>query len=217
MNISIKSLVNIDNTIINKYVKDYIYPWEVIRNLSLLIQEILSDKLALEGFNQISKDIWIGNDVYIEKTALIMGPAIIGHNSQVRHSAFIRENVIIGNNCVVGNSTELKNSVLFNFAQAPHFNYVGDSIMGYAAHIGAGVILSNFKSDGSLINCGDIPTGLNKFGSVLGDHAEIGCNSVLFPGTVVGKNSIVYPLCRVRGRVAENVIYKDDNNIVARR
>lgn len=217
MNISIKSLVNIDNTIINKYVKDYIYPWEVIRNLSLLIQEILSDKLALEGFNQISKDIWIGNDVYIEKTALIMGPAIIGHNSQVRHSAFIRENVIIGNNCVVGNSTELKNSVLFNFAQAPHFNYVGDSIMGYAAHIGAGVILSNFKSDGSLINCGDIPTGLNKFGSVLGDHAEIGCNSVLFPGTVVGKNSIVYPLCRVRGRVAENVIYKDDNNIVAKR
>ncbi len=217
MNISINSLVNIDNTIINKYVKDYIYPWEVIKNLSLLIQEILSDKLTLEGFNQISKDIWIGNDVYIEKTALIIGPAIIGHNSQIRHSVFIRENVIIGNHCVVGNSTELKNSVLFNFSQAPHFNYVGDSIMGYAAHIGAGVILSNFKSDGSLINCCDIPTGLNKFGSVLGDHAEIGCNSVLFPGTIVGKNSIVYPLCRVRGSVAENVIYKDDNNIVARR
>ena len=191
-------------------------PWEVLPKINAFILEYA--KTLPDDFEMIGEFIWVGKGTTIEKSALIKGPAIIGYNCEIRHSAYIRGNVIIGNNVVVGNSTEIKNAILFNRVQVPHFNYVSDSILGFKAHLGAGVITSNLKSDNTLVkvkyDSNVIETGLRKFGAILGDSAEIGCNSVLNPGTIIGKNSIVYPLCSVRGVIPENSIMKNNTDIV---
>ena len=186
------------------------YPHEILP----LIKEYILKKGPTLGsdYTMIKENVWVGTGTEIAETAFIKGPAIIGHNVEIRQSAFIRGNAVIGDNCVIGNSTEIKNSFLFNKVQTPHFNYVGDSVLGFHAHIGAGVILSNVRSiPGNVkIHCGEetIETGLRKFSAILGDNAEIGCNSVLNPGTVIGRNSVVYPLSNVRGVIPENSIYK---------
>lgn len=195
------------------------YPWEALKEIKSFLLEFAK---GLPGdFERIDEFVWVGSGTKIEKTAMIKGPAIIGHDCEIRHCAFIRENVIIGNECVIGNSTELKNSLLFNKVQVPHYNYVGDSILGYKAHLGAGVICSNLKSDGTAVrltyNGGCIETGLRKFGAVVGDNVEVGCNSVLNPGTVIGRNSRIYPLTPVRGFIPENHILKNNNVLVSRK
>lgn len=194
-------------------------PWEVLTKINAFILEYA--KTLPSDYEEIEPLVWVAKGTRIEKSALIKGPAIIGYNCEIRHCAYIRGNVIIGNNVVVGNSTELKNAILFNGVQVPHFNYVSDSVLGYKAHIGAGVITSNLKSDGTLvkvkIGSNVIETGLRKFGAILGDFAEVGCNTVLNPGTILGRNSLVYPLCSVRGFVPENSIMKSDGDIVLKR
>ncbi|HOA55067.1 MAG: hypothetical protein WAP56_00360 [Acetivibrionales bacterium] len=194
------------------------YPWEILPEIKTFLLEFA--KTLPADFEQISECVWVGKGTTIEKTVTIKGPAIIGYNCEIRHCAFIREYVIIGNECIIGNSTELKNSLLFNEVQVPHFNYVGDSILGYKAHLGAGVICSNLKSNSSKVKVTNgtevIRTDLRKFGAVLGDNAEVGCNSVLNPGTVIGKNSIVYPLTSVRGFVPSNHILKNNGVMVIR-
>ena len=192
------------------------YPHEILP----LIKEYILKKGPTLGadYTMIKENVWVGTGTEIAETAFIKGPAIIGHNVEVRQSAFIRGNAVIGDNCVIGNSTEIKNSFLFNKVQTPHFNYVGDSVLGFHAHIGAGVILSNVRSiPGNVeIHCeGEtIETGLRKFSAILGDNAEIGCNSVLNPGTVIGRNSVVYPLSNVRGVIPEDSIFKGNGVIV---
>lgn len=192
------------------------YPWEVLSKIKTFIFEYINT--LPDDFENIGDDIWVGKGTTIEKSALIKGPAVIGYNCEIRHSAYIRGNVIIGNNVVVGNSTEVKNAILFNRVQIPHFNYVSDSVLGYKAHLGAGVITSNLKSDGTLVKVkfgsSTMETGLRKFGAIIGDFAEVGCNAVLNPGTILGKNSIVYPLCSVRGVIPENSIMKSASDIV---
>ena len=192
------------------------YPHEI---LPLIKEYILKKGPALgSDYKMIKENVWVGTGTEIAETAFIKGPAIIGRNVEIRQSAFIRGNAVIGDNSVIGNSTEIKNSFLFNKVQTPHFNYVGDSVLGFHAHIGAGVILSNVRSiPGNVkIHCegGTIETGLRKFSAILGDNAEIGCNSVLNPGTVIGRNSVVYPLSNVRGVIPENSIYKG-NGVIA--
>lgn len=194
------------------------YPWEALPKIKTFLPEFA--KTLPADFEQISENVWVGKGTTIEKTVTIKGPAIIGYNCELRHCAYIRENVIIGNECVIGNSTELKNALLFNKVQVPHFNYVGDSILGCKAHTGAGVICSNLKSYGTQVKVTDgtrsIETGLRKFGAIIGDNSEIGCNSVLNPGTVIGKNCIVYPLTCVRGYVPSNHVLKNNGVMVIR-
>lgn len=194
-------------------------PWEVLTKINTFIMEYA--KNLPSDFERIGENVWVGKGTTIAKSALINGPAIIGYNCEIRHSAYIRGNVIIGNDVVVGNSTEVKNSILFNKVQVPHFNYVSDSVLGFKSHLGAGVITSNLKSDGTLVKikyeANIIETGLRKFGAIIGDFAEVGCNSVLNPGTILGKNSIVYPLCSVRGVIPENSIMKNNSEIVVRK
>ena len=210
MNISVDALFDL-TSFEPKAVFDGIkYPWEALTKLKTFI---LAYAQQLPGdYERVSENVWIGEGTEIEKTVKIKGPAIIGRGCEIRQSAYIRENVLIGDNVVVGNSTEVKNAILLNGAQAPHFNYVGDSILGNKAHIGAGVILSNLKSTGGLVKVRygteSLETGLRKLGAILGDFAEVGCNSVLNPGTIVGKHSIVYPLSSVIGYIPENSIYK---------
>jgi NDP-sugar pyrophosphorylase family protein len=195
------------------------HPWEVLTRINTFILEYA--KTLPNDFERIEEFIWVGKGTTIEKSVLIKGPAIIGYNCEIRHSAYIRENVIIGNDVVVGNSTEIKNSILFNKVQVPHYNYVSDSILGYKSHLGAGVITSNLKSNGTLVKVkygtDIIETGLRKFGAILGDSSEVGCNTVLNPGTILGKGSIVYPLCSVRGYIPENSILKNNGEIVERK
>jgi NDP-sugar pyrophosphorylase family protein len=195
------------------------YPWDALSLIKTFLID-WSGRLP-DDYERIGEFVWVGKGTVIEKSALIKGPAIIGRDCEIRHSAFIRENVLIGDRVVIGNSTEVKNSILMTKAQAPHFNYVGDSILGYKAHIGAGVILSNLKNTGGTVRVkyrdASIETGLRKFGAILGDNVEIGCNSVLNPGTVVGKNSIVYPLSSVRGYIPENSIFKSDGTVAAKK
>ncbi len=192
------------------------YPHEI---LPLIKDYILKKGPALgSDYKMIKENVWVGAGTEIAETAFIKGPAIIGRNVEIRQSAFIRGNAVIGDGSVIGNSTEIKNSFLFNKVQTPHFNYVGDSVLGFHAHIGAGVILSNVRSiPGNVkIHCGTetIETGLRKFSAILGDNAEVGCNSVLNPGTVIGRNSVVYPLSNVRGVIPENSIYKGSGAVV---
>ena len=193
------------------------YPWEALPKISEFIIE-LGSKLDKTIYELKGENIWIAKSANIYPTAFIKGPAIIGENAEVRHCAFIRGNAIVGNNTVVGNSTELKNVILFNNVQVPHYNYVGDSILGYKAHMGAGSITSNVKSDKKLVIVKDdnekIETGLKKFGAMIGDNVEVGCGSVLNPGSVIGKNTNIYPLSSVRGVVPANSIYKNKNEIV---
>ncbi|MBQ6550131.1 MAG: UDP-N-acetylglucosamine pyrophosphorylase [Lachnospiraceae bacterium] len=192
------------------------YPWEALSGIKSLILAI-GETLPADEFDHPKEDVWIAKDANVFPSAYIAGPCIIGHGTEVRHCAFIRGSALVGENCVVGNSTELKNVILFDNVQVPHYNYVGDSILGYKSHMGAGSITSNVKSDKKLVvvhnGTENIETGLKKFGAMVGDFVEVGCGSVLNPGTVIGRNSNVYPLSSVRGVVPENSIYKGTGNI----
>ena len=213
--ITIKSLYNLDETMAKALLEKYIYPWEALKEIKSFILE-LGETLPEAEYNR-NGDIWIHKTAKVAPTASINGPVIIGENAEIRHCAYIRGSAIIGNDAVVGNSTELKNSILFNKVQVPHYNYVGDSILGYKAHMGAGSITSNIKSDRSpVVVCLDqerVNTELIKMGAMIGDLVEVGCNSVLNPGTVVGKESNIYPLSMVRGFVPANSIYKKQGEI----
>ncbi len=217
MKITINDLYNLDETIAKKLFEGATYPWEVLPKIKEFIIE-LGKTLDKDEYEEISENVWVAKTAKVAPTAFIAGPAIIGKNAEVRHCAFIRGSAIVGENSVVGNSTELKNVVLFNNVQVPHYNYVGDSILGYKSHMGAGSITSNVKSDKKLVivKNGDekIETGLKKFGAMIGDNVEVGCGSVLNPGTVVGRNTNIYPLSSVRGTIAENSIYKNQGEIV---
>lgn len=216
----ISNLYNLEETIAGKLFEGATYPWEVLPKISTFIVE-LGNQLSSEEYEKRGENVWVAKSAKVAPTAYINGPAIIGKESEIRHCAFIRGNAIVGEGAVVGNSTELKNVVLFNKVQVPHYNYVGDSILGYWAHMGAGSITSNVKSDKTLVVVKDgedqIPTGLKKFGAMLGDCVEVGCNSVLNPGTVVGRNAQIYPTSCVRGVIRANSIYKKQGEIVEKR
>ena len=216
-NIEISNLYNLEETIAVKIFEGVIYPWEVLPKISNFILQ-LGKTLDKEKFEEIAENVWVAKSATIAPTAFIKGPVIIDENAEIRHCAFIRGNAIIGKNSVVGNSTELKNVILFNNVQVPHYNYVGDSILGYKSHMGAGSITSNVKSDKKLVIVKDgeklYETGLKKFGAMIGDNVEVGCGSILNPGSVIGRNTNIYPLSSVRGVVAKNSIYKNQNEIV---
>ena len=215
--ITVVELYNLEETIGSKLLEGVTYPWEALPLIGNYIKE-LGKTLDEKEYEKIGEDIWAAKSAKIAPTASLNGPLIVGKEAQIRHCAFIRGNAIIGEGAVVGNSTELKNVILFNKVQVPHYNYVGDSILGYKAHMGAGSITSNVKSDKTFVvvkNHGkEIPTGLKKFGAMLGDGVEVGCNSVLNPGTVIGKGSHIYPLSSVRGVVPGESIYKKQGEIV---
>lgn len=217
--LKIENLFDLEQTIAKDIFTGCVFPYEVLPKISTFIKE-LGVTLDKEEYEQVEETIWIAKSAKVAKTACINGPAIIGKNAQVRHCAFIRGNAIIGENAVVGNSTELKNVILFNKVQVPHYNYIGDSILGYCSHMGAGSITSNVKSDKTLVtiayNGKRIETKLKKMGAILGDHVEVGCNSVLNPGTIIGKNSNIYPLSMVRGFIPMNSIYKNVREIVSK-
>lgn len=214
---TIEKLLDLNETIASELFEGRTYPWEVLPEIKDFILK-LGKTLDPEEYEYKEGDIWIAKSAKIAPTACINGPAIIGKDTEVRHCAFIRGNAIVGEGCVVGNSTELKNVVIFNCVQVPHYNYVGDAVLGYKSHMGAGSICSNVKSDKQLVVVKDgeekIETGLKKFGAMLGDHVEVGGGSVLNPGTVIGRNSNIYPLSSVRGCVPSDSIYKNKNEVV---
>ena len=211
--INTSKLLDLDHSIAKDYFLGFEMPWQILTSLKEVILN-LQQKLDKEEFDEVSHQVFIHKSVKIAPNAYIGGPAIIGKNTEIRQSAFIRGVALIGENCVIGNSTEIKNSVLFDNVEVPHFNYVGDSILGYSSHMGAGAICSNVKSDKSnvVVHDGEVEilTKLEKFGCILGDHSEVGCNSVLNPGTIIGRNSIIYPLSSVRGVIPSDVIFKND-------
>lgn len=214
---TVTQLYNLERTQAKEYLSRFTYPWEALSGLKEYIRE-LGKTLDKEEYREISPEVWVHHSAKIAPTAYLGAPCIIGAETEVRHCAYIRGSALVGKGCVVGNSAELKNVLLFDGVQTPHYNYVGDSILGYKAHMGAGSITSNVKSDKTPITVRfgeeSVQTGMKKVGAMLGDHVEIGCNSVLNPGTVVGRNSQVYPLSCVRGTVAENSIYKTGGVIV---
>ena len=210
-----KELFNCEVSYLKKLFNRSTYPWDMIPNIKSLIKELL-DK-GIPGYKLLKENVLIGEDVKIYEGVTIIGPAIIGAHSELRPGTFIRENVITGENCVLGNSCEFKNCILLDFVQVPHFSYVGDSILGNHVHMGAGSICSNLKADGKNVvvhSDKDYETGLRKLGAILGDYADVGCQSVLNPGTIVGQRSQIYPLCSVRGVVPDNAIYKGKDEIV---
>ena len=215
--LKINNLFDLSQTNASKLFEGKEYPWEVLSEIGSFIVE-LGKTLPKDEYEMRGDNVWIAKSANVYPSAFINGPAIIGKNTEVRHCAFIRGNALVGDNCVVGNSTELKNVVLFNNVQVPHYNYVGDSILGYKSHMGAGSITSNVKSDKTLVTIstgeGKIETGLKKMGAILGDNVEVGCNSVLNPGTVIGRGSNIYPVSMVRGFVEANSIYKKQGEIV---
>ena len=215
--ITVKELYTLDETIAKDLFEGVTYPWEVLPKISAFILK-LGATLPADEYEKVGDDVWIARSANVFPSAYIHGPAIIGKNAEVRHCAFIRGNAIVCEGAVVGNSTELKNDWLFNKVQVPHYNYVGDSILGYKAHMGAGSITSNVKSDKKLVVVktpeGNIETGIKKFGAMLGDEVEVGCGSVLNPGTVVGAHSNIYPLSSVRGVVPAGSIYKKQGEVV---
>ena len=219
-NITIKELYTIENPLIAPLFEGLTYPFEVLPKIGDYIKN-LGPTLDKEVYEDLGDNIWIAKSAKISPSAFIAGPCIIGENTEVRHCAFIRGNALVGNNCVVGNSTELKNVVLVGKVQVPHYNYVGDSVLGYGSHMGAGSITSNVKSDKTLVavkNDGEtLETGLKKFGAMIGDGVEVGCGSVLNPGTVIGKNTNIYPLSSVRGVVEANSIYKKAGEVAEKR
>jgi NDP-sugar pyrophosphorylase family protein len=218
LNIKTKELFTVELEFLKPLFNECEYPWEILPKIKVLVKEILEK--GLPGYHEIEPGVLVGENVKIAKTATIEAPAIIGHNTELRPGAFLRGNVIVGEGCVVGNSSELKNAILLNHVQVPHYNYVGDSILGEYAHMGAGSILSNLKSGGSnVVIHGDkeYETGLRKIGAFLADHADIGCGSVLNPGTIIGKNTQVYPLSMLRGCYPENSIVKSQKEVVAKR
>lgn len=212
-----KELFELSHTLAAQLLETCEYPWYALPQIKEYVQKLIPS-LSDDEYYSPSENVRISKSATVAPNATILGPTIIGHGTEVRPGAFIRGSVIIGENCVVGNSCELKNAILFDSVQVPHFNYVGDSILGYRAHTGAGAITSNVKSDKTLVKVktedGSIETGLKKFGAMIGDHVEVGCNSVLNPGTVIGRNSNIYPLSSVRGTVPANSIYKSQGNII---
>ena len=222
--VTIKELYSLDQTMAGSLLEGLTYPWEALPLIKDFVLN-LGKTLDKNEYNEVSENVWIHKSCKVYGTATILAPTIIGAGTEVRPGAFIRGSVLVGENCVIGNSTELKNVIIFNNVQVPHYNYVGDSILGFKSHMGAGSITSNVKSDKTLVHvkgmaCGktfDIPTGLKKFGAMLGDNVEVGCNSVLNPGTVVGRCSNIYPVSCVRGVVPANSIYKAKDNIVAKK
>ncbi len=213
-------LLDLERTLAKPLFEGKTYPWEALGEIKNFILS-LGEKLPVDEYEKRGEDVWIAKDAKVFPSAYIAGPAIIGHGTEVRHCAFIRGSALIGDNCVIGNSVEVKNAVIFDNVQVPHYNYVGDSVLGYRSHMGAGSVTSNVKSDRSLVvvKNGDelIETGRKKFGAILGDYAEIGCNSVLNPGTVIGRRSSVYPTSCVRGVVPEDSIYKNDGGKIVKR
>ena len=211
-----ENLLDLSKTIAGDIFKDCVYVWEALPKIKEFIIK-LGETLPEDVYEKRGENIWIAKNAKVAPTAYINGPVIICENAEIRHCAFIRGSAIVGENAVIGNSTELKNCIIFNNAQVPHYNYVGDSILGYKAHLGAGSITSNLKSDKSLVTIpvGEekLATGLKKFGAIVGDNVEVGCNSVLNPGTVVGRNTNIYPLSMVRGVVEENIIYKKKGEV----
>ncbi|MBQ7289117.1 MAG: UDP-N-acetylglucosamine pyrophosphorylase [Clostridia bacterium] len=217
--LTIHALLSLQHTVAAGLFADKQYPWEVLSEIGAYILT-LGPKLDSARFTEVKKNVWIANSATVFESASITGPCIIDEEAEIRHCAFIRGNAIIGKGAVVGNSTEVKNSVLFDRVQVPHYNYIGDACLGYKSHMGAGSITSNVKSDKTLVtvkcDSGSIPTGLKKFGAMLGDGVEVGCGSVLNPGTVIGKNSNIYPLSSVRGFVPANSIFKAADQIVGK-
>lgn len=215
--LKITDLLDTSKTIATQLFEGKTYPWEALAEIKEFILE-LGKTLPEDEYDHPEDDVWIAKDAVVFKSAYIHGPCIIDHGTEVRQCAFIRGSALVGKNCVVGNSTELKNVVLFDNVQVPHYNYVGDSILGYKSHMGAGSITSNVKSDKSLVviksDTEQVPTERKKVGAILGDYVEVGCNSVLNPGTVIGRHSNVYPVSCVRGVVPANSIYKNAENIV---
>ena len=209
----INSILDIDKTISRELFLDCTYYFEVLPKIKDYIVK-LGNSLDKNKYKEIDTNIWIGQNVIIDKLSTIIAPCIIGENTEIRPGAYLRGNVIIGDNCVIGNSVEVKNSIIFDNSQIPHFNYVGDSILGYHSHLGAGVILSNLKNDESNIVIRGIDTNMIKLGSIIGNNVNIGSNSVLYPGTIIGCNTSIYPLTRVRGIIPSNSIMKDENNII---
>ena len=214
---TIQELYDLSHSIAGEYLKQFTYPWEALKGIEKFIIE-LGNTLSPDEYDNPKENVWIAKDAKVFESAYIGAPCIIDHGAEVRHCAFIRGGAIIGKNSVFGNSCEIKNSIIFDDAQTPHYNYVGDSILGWHSHMGAGSITSNVKSDRSniVIRCGKevVETGRYKIGAMLGDYVEVGCNSVLNPGTIIGKNTNIYPLSRVRGVIMEKSIYKDEHNIV---
>ena len=217
--IEIASLFDLEHTIAAELFAGKTYPWEVLGEIKGFILK-LGEALDPDRFDHPSPEIWIAKDALVAPTASLNGPLIVDRGAEIRHCAFVRGSAIIGKGSVVGNSVELKNCVLFDGVQVPHFNYVGDSVLGWKAHMGAGSVTSNVRSDKKNVVVhaeGNIPTGLHKLGAMLGDRAEVGCNSVLNPGTVVGRDSIVYPTSCARGVIPAGHIFKNDGSIVPRR
>lgn len=215
--LKITELFDLNASIAGDYLKNYTYPWEALSDIASIIEKI-GASLPEDEYVRRGDNIWIHKTATVFDSAYIAGPCIIGPRTEVRQCAFIRGKALVGADCVVGNSTELKNVILFDHVQVPHYNYVGDSILGTFSHMGAGSITSNVKSDKKLIVIkgpdGAVETGIKKIGAFLGDHVEIGCGSVLNPGTIVGRSSRVYPLSSVRGYVPENSIFKSPDKIV---
>ena len=217
--VTIQNLYDLTHTLAADYLSGFIYPWEALKGIKDLIVQ-LGETLNKDDFIEVSPQVWVHTTAKVATSAYLGAPCIIGAGTEVRHCAFVRGSALVGENCVVGNSVELKNVILFDNVQVPHYNYVGDSILRYKAHMGAGSITSNVKSDKSLvtIHCDpEIPTGIKKVGAMVGDFAEVGCNSVLNPGTVIGRNSNVYPTSCVRGVVPAGCIYKKNDTIVAKK
>ena len=218
--LTVKALYSTEHTIAAEIFSGKTYPWEVLPLISEFVVK-LGNILPSDKFEKIGDNIWVAKSAKVAPSASITGPCIIDEDAEIRHCAFIRGNAIVGKNSVVGNSTELKNVILFDNVQVPHYNYVGDSVLGYRSHMGAGSITSNVKSDKTLVTVKlddkKIEIGFKKFGAMLGDFVEVGCSSVLNPGTVIGKNTNIYPLSSVRGFVPENSIFKSQQEIVSRR
>lgn len=208
--LTIKDLYDLDHTLAKDYLSQFTYPWEALKGIKDFIIE-LGATLG-DDYEEVSENVWVHKTANVFPSAYLGAPCIIGPNTEVRHCAFIRGSALVGADCVVGNSVELKNVILFDHVQTPHYNYVGDSIMGYFSHMGAGSITSNVKSDKKLVvvhnGAEQIETGVKKFGAMVGDYVEVGCNAVLNPGTVIGRNSSVYPTSCVRGVIPENSICK---------
>lgn len=218
--LEIKNLFDLAHSAAKPLLEKHQFPWSALPEIGSFIKR-LGESLSPAEYERKDENIWVSKSARIFPNTCIAGPAIIGHHTEVRPGAFIRGNVLVGEHCVVGNSTELKNVILFDNVQVPHYNYVGDSILGYCAHMGAGAVTSNVKQDKSPVTVYQAgvrtETGLKKFGAMLGDHAEIGCNCVLNPGTVIGRNSRVYPLSMVRGVVPAESIHKNDGAVIALR
>lgn len=216
--LTIKDLFDLDHTLAKDYLSRFTYPWEALAGIK---DFILALGPTLEGYDEVSPQVWVHKTAAVAPTAYLGAPCIIGPETEVRHCAFIRGSALVGANCVVGNSVELKNVILFDNVQTPHYNYVGDSILGYKSHMGAGSITSNVRSDKThvVIHCGEehIDTGRKKVGAMLGDFVDVGCNSVLNPGVVIGRRSIVYPTSCVRGTLAEASIHKNDGTVIPRK